>query len=241
MKGMERVSTARKNVAATTPSSTNSTSRRRFCVALIVAGPEPPGTKMGCCDDMRRRTRPVTVRPTERRELVVEVPHRVGSALLPASPEDRRHEHRDPENAQNQDDRNRQGKRPRLCRPKSECNRLLATRCGSQPPTARFAAVSTLAKCPGAGRGRASARVRDRGRRRGPRRAGGRCRNARRSSPRAPDRRSSCSGRSTCTCRRSSSAATAQAVSASISTPVRSTVSTWASTSTWASSMRKFT
>src|SRR6476469_9859573 len=36
-------------------------------------------------------------------------------------------------------------------------------------------------------------------------------------------------------------AATAQACSASISTPVRSTVSTWVSTSTWSSSRRKFT
>ena len=55
----------------------------------------------------------VAVRPSERAEPVVEVAHRVGAALLPTSPQDRRCEHRDPEDDENQDDRNRQGKRPR--------------------------------------------------------------------------------------------------------------------------------
>ena len=54
-------------------------------------------------------------------------------------------------------------------------------------------------------------------------------RSGRRSSPTARVRRSPSPGRPTCTCRRSVSAATLQACSASISTPVRSTVSTCAS------------
>ena len=204
MKGIERVSTARKNVRGH-----HAEQHEQHVAATLLRrahrrGPGAAGHEdraaATTCGSGRVRC---AVGATERRELVVEVADRVGSALLPASPEDRRHEHRDPENAQNQDDRNRQGKRPRLCRPKSECNRLLATRCGSQPPTARFAAVEHLSQVPRRGsRPGRRPRVRDRGRRRGPRRAGGRCRNGRRSSPRAPARRSSCSGRSTCTCRR---------------------------------------
>ena len=77
--------------------------------------------------------------------------------------------------------------------------------------------------------------------RRAVRRCVGRRRSDRRSSPTAPPRRSPWPDRPTCTCRRWSGRRRCAAVSASISTPVRSTVSTWASTSMNVSSIRKLT
>ena len=65
MNAVDRVSTARKRVAATTPRSTNRTSRRRFCVALIDAEPEPVpmGTKIGFGPPRVVRTRWPFARP----------------------------------------------------------------------------------------------------------------------------------------------------------------------------------
>src|SRR5438034_10879634 len=99
------------------------------------------------------------VRAPKRGELVAEVVDRVGPALLPPSPEDRRHEHRNPKNAENQDDRNRQGKRPRCAarRPNiTGCSRSVAD---PSLTTARFAADRTLVKKPRGGRGQGRGRA----------------------------------------------------------------------------------